>query len=109
MPDFRNNERVSAGSNTNPLDTFPNANRFSNVRKGLFRPAIARVPGAFDLAVAGISVKTVAPTTNSHCIESSLDHIAKLETSCKGDNRIEQGERNRVPQTSVYTVARSSL
>nr|XP_034303862.1 uncharacterized protein LOC117681836 isoform X2 [Crassostrea gigas] len=98
MPDFRNNERVSAGSNTNPLDTFPNANRFSNVRKGLFRPAIARVP-----------VKTVAPTTNSHCIESSLDHIAKLETSCKGDNRIEQGERNRVPQTSVYTVARSSL
>lgn len=83
MPDFRNNERVSAGSNTNPLDTFPNANRFSNVGKGLFRPAIARVPGAFDLAVAGISVKTVAPTTNSTAskapstISPNLKQVAK--------------------------------
>lgn len=83
MPDFRNNERVSARSNTNPSDTFPNANRFSNVRKGLFGHAIASVPGAFDLAVTGISVKTVAPSTNSiapkapSTISPNLKQVAK--------------------------------
>lgn len=40
----------------------------------------------------------------------NIDHWVFFDyRSCKGDNRIEQGERNRVPQTTVYTVARSSL
>lgn len=97
MPAFRNNQVMSSGSNTNHFDnnviqteqqnrasnTFPNTNRFSNVRKGSFGPAIARVPGAFDLAVTGITVKTAAPPNNSitskapSTISPNLKQVAK--------------------------------